>query len=232
MLVVTFMFLTLSKINQGASEVAPYMLEYTFPPPPRAFHHKHHCANSKHPSLRLIVVSSLQHLHHHLGHISFVSHPFIVLSGGQTCFMLLARCKSSVIELSLAISLSGYTARTPARRTVHSRASARALKILGAERRPKGSAKRRPSNCMPRRRRSSGWTSTMRYVLLMSTLARRAPRPVLTTALAASSTEMYDSEQSSGGMPSLMLWPSGEERSRMRRHLFQPFFGTTPRGLT
>ena len=50
------------------------------------------------------------------------------------------------------------------------------------------------------RRRSSGWTSTIRYTLLMSTLARRALRPVLTTALAASSTEMYDSERSSGEM--------------------------------
>ena len=58
----------------------------------------------------------------------------------------------------------------------------------------------------------------------MSTLARSAPRPIFMTALAASSTDMYDREQRSLEMASFTLWPSGDERSRMWRALIPAIF--------
>ena len=72
----------------------------------------------------------------------------------------------------------------------------------------------------------------IRYALLISILASRAPRPARATALAASSMDTYDSEHSSGRMPSLTLRPSGDYKSNMRRHLFNPFLGMTPNLLT
>ena len=66
----------------------------------------------------------------------------------------------------------------------------------------------------------------------MRVLASRAPRPAHATALAASSMDTYDSEHSSGRMPSLTLRPSRDDKSNMRHHLFNPFLGMTPNLLT
>ena len=47
----------------------------------------------------------------------------------------------------------------------------------------------------------------------MSTLARSAPKPALTSASVASSTELYLNALHLGEIPSLTLDPSGEDRS-------------------
>ena len=70
------------------------------------------------------------------------------------------------------------------------------------------------------------------FACLMSHFAIRDPLPSARTLAAMSSTVMYN-EQLCGSIPSLMLCPSGKDRSTIRRHLLSsPRLGMTPNLLT
>ena len=104
---------------------------------------------------------------------------------------------------------------------IHNNASATAVKSLGADLRPNGSAlsaSSSPLHHIPRSRRSSGWTGMMRYALAMSNLASSDPFPRLMTHLTASSTDAYDTEHRLGKTPSFTLPPLGDDRSVMSLH--------------
>ena len=110
----------------------------------------------------------------------------------------------------------------PERANIHSRASAIALKIFGADLSPNGStASVNILSChlVPSNGRSSGCTGTMWYAFLISSFASSVPLPIAEISAAASSTDVYDSEHKAGSIPSYTLWPCGDERSVMRRHL-------------
>ena len=104
---------------------------------------------------------------------------------------------------------------------IHSRPSARAEKIFGADLRPKGrvvSMKRPLCQAMPSSLLSSGCTGTFLYAWAMSSLASIAPLPTVVTNLAASSTEAYQIVQRSGDIPSLTLASIGDDKSSMSLH--------------
>ena len=99
--------------------------------------------------------------------------------------------------------------------------SAIAVKINGADLSPKGnlvSIKMFPCHSISSSNLSAGWTGMILYALLMSVFASMVPLPNMATTLATSSTEMYDSEHSSGLMPSLTLEPEGLDRSSISLH--------------
>ena len=126
--------------------------------------------------------------------------------------------------------------RTPRCRTHHSTASATAVNILGAERRPNGSIASKNKSCFhrtARRRRSSGCTGTKRYADFTSTLASKAPFPYVWAACATLSTDVYWREHSCDEIPSLTLAPAGDERSviSLQRPGVLPL-GMTPKRLT
>ena len=80
---------------------------------------------------------------------------------------------------------------------------------------------------------SAGCTGIRQKALLMSILANGVPGPRATIRSIVSSIVMYDMEQRSLGIPSLMLLPFGWDRSTISRHLLVwcPF-GMTPNLLT
>ena len=80
--------------------------------------------------------------------------------------------------------------------------------------------------------RSLGWIETFRYTLATSNLAITVPRPWAMMPSITALTETYCTVKGGLEMPSFMLYPAGEERSRMRRHF--PgwlFLGMTPKQL-
>ena len=101
-------------------------------------------------------------------------------------------------------------------------ASAMALKIFGADLRPNGSTvsmNSLPCHLVPNNRRSWGCTGTIWYAFLMSNFASSVPLPIAQISAAASSTDVYDREHRAGSIPSFILWPCGDDRPVMSRHL-------------
>ena len=79
---------------------------------------------------------------------------------------------------------------------------------------------------------SNGWTGTAVYASFRSILASKQPWPSDCMRRTASSMEVYDREQSSLLMASLMLWPFSEDRSTIKHHLLAwCFLDITPNGL-
>ena len=75
----------------------------------------------------------------------------------------------------------------------HSKASATAVNMMGAERRPNGRAlskNRSPLHCMARSRRSDGDTGMLRNASWTSAFAIWEPCPRRSTVLAMTSVEM------------------------------------------
>ena len=71
---------------------------------------------------------------------------------------------------------------------------------------------------IPNSHRSCWCTGTMLYAQLKTSFANSVPTPRALTISTAWSMEAYCMEHMTDGIPSLTLWPSGEERSTIRRH--------------
>ena len=66
----------------------------------------------------------------------------------------------------------------------------------------------------------------------MSAFTKKQPLPVDTTSATRWSTEIYDKEDLSVSMPSLMLVPQGDDKSIINLHFPGLFFlGIIPSGL-
>ena len=85
---------------------------------------------------------------------------------------------------------------------------------------------------IPRSGRSSEGTGTILYASLRSSFASKDPSPRPRMSCTASSIDAYLIEHWARSMPSFTLWPSGEDRSTIRRHLLGRLrLGITPIGL-
>ena len=85
---------------------------------------------------------------------------------------------------------------------------------------------------IPRRGRSEGWIPTLLYALATSNFASNVSRLWDMIPAMKASMETYCTVKGGFGIPSFKLCPSGDERSKMSRHL--PgwlFFGITPKRL-
>ncbi len=106
---------------------------------------------------------------------------------------------------------------------IHCSASARAVNMMGADRRPNGRTLSAMTWPPHRRWRSSGWTGTI--ACLMSAFAMRVPFPNCSMMW---SILMYVMLHDSLSIPSLTLAFAGDERSTIRRHF--PGLANHPEG--
>ena len=123
---------------------------------------------------------------------------------------------------------------SPAFRKINLAASARAVNIFGADRRPNGRSvlmNRALSHIIPVNQWLSGWIRTCRYALWMSILASSAPGPSYCIPSTASCTPTYDSEDKDLLTPLFTLTLSGVDISTISRHFPEEPLGMTPKWL-